>query len=132
MPGSVGPDEPCVDKSECFIGYTCAKGLSRITDDPILRADEQSKMDAIGTTCYLKSQCDTIQKVNGYDTYIECESIRDKSTSRRRLADISLKNLPAGCYSEVGDTEPIDPSKCKCHDDCKSCGFYGTDHTAAG
>lgn len=47
VPGTLGPDEPCVDSSECWVGYSCARAVA----DP---ADElqQDRLDDIPKTCY--------------------------------------------------------------------------------
>lgn len=70
--------------------------------------------------------------VNGLPTRINCTDLRDQAPARRRLAgfgvsarrklyDIQLRNLKAGCYAKEGDVEPI--QGCVCDPGCHACGY---------
>jgi len=137
VPGSIGPDRPCIDTSECYLDYSCAKGVLEVpadaTDDTKKSyRDEQENIDEVGKTCYLSALCDTVTEVNGFQTRIECESLRNVSTSRRRRRlnigqnDIQLKSLAAGCYATPNSSSPTTDG-CTCHDSCTACGFTESD-----
>ena len=33
VPGTLGPDEPCEDTSECWVGYSCARAVADPADE---------------------------------------------------------------------------------------------------
>lgn len=73
-PGTIGPNDPCKDDSECIVDYVCATGtvVDFIPPDEEKKRKEQKRINKVGKTCQLRISCETVQTIDGILIFVRC------------------------------------------------------------